>query len=272
MSHSTITFIVIAAAVVLFIVDVVAPELVAIGAAVALYATGVIGAAQVASGFGDPAVIFIASMFVISEGLDSTGITAWAGETLIARTGDRPRLLIVLMLGLVALLGALITPNGAVAALIPVVVVMSRRIGREPSSYLMPLAYAACAGALLVLTGSPVNVLVSEASAETGHGRFGFLSFGLVGIPLTIGTIAICVLLGHRLIPQRKPRTINQDLSRHARTLAAQYDISDELLSEHRLDDGLLGRQRGAAEVVIPPRSELGSGRSPGWSPTAGTW
>ena len=41
---------------------------------------------------------------------------------------------------LVAVLTALITLNGAVAALLPLVVVLALRLGQSPSQLLMPLA------------------------------------------------------------------------------------------------------------------------------------
>ena len=186
MSSSTVTFLVVGAAVVLFASGRLAPEIVGIGAALALYAAGVITADQTVAGFGDPAVVFIASLFVVGEALDSSGVTAWAGQTLIAKAGSSLRVLLVAMLLVVAVLSALLTPNGSVAALIPVGVVMARRIGAAPSKWLMPLAFAGSAGGLLALTGSPVNVIVSEASIESGHGGFGFLSFALVGIPLLV--------------------------------------------------------------------------------------
>ena len=46
------------------------------------------------------------------------------------------------MMLLVAVLTALISVNGAVAALLPVVVVMAVRLGRSPSQLLLPLAFA----------------------------------------------------------------------------------------------------------------------------------
>ena len=60
-------------------------------------------------------------------------------------------------------------------------VVMAVRLGRTPSQLLLPLAFAAHAGSLLVLTGTPVNVIVSETAADAGVGRFGFFEFALVG-------------------------------------------------------------------------------------------
>src|SRR4029450_8214572 len=100
-----------------------------------------------------------------------------------------------------------------------VVVVMAVRTRRAPSQLLMPLAFAAHAGGLLVLTASPVNVVVSEAAEDAGVGAFGYFEFALVGIPLVIGSITIVVLLGERLVPDRSPRAIKRDFSEHARTL-----------------------------------------------------
>ena len=117
--------------------------------------------------------------------------------------------------------------NGSVAALVPVVVLMAVRLRREPSQLLLPLAFSAHAGSLLVLTGSPVNVVVSEAADEAGVGRFGFFEFALVGIPLLAGTIAITLLAGERLLPHRSPLSMPFDFSAHARTLVHQYGLDD---------------------------------------------
>ena len=81
-------------------------------------------------------------------------------------------------------------------------------------------------------------------------GAFGFFAFALVGGPLVAGSVAIVVLLGDRLLPERRPRTMPADFSEHARTLVRQYRLTDD-------EAGALTRHRGLAEVVIPPRSAL---------------
>jgi di/tricarboxylate transporter len=247
-SDSTITFAVLGAVVALFVSNRLPPEIVAIGAALTLYAAGVLEAGQVFAGFGDATVVFIATLFVVSEALDATGVTTWAGQQLMARAGGRPPRLLAFTLGLVALAAAVITPNGAVAALLPVAVVIALQLGRSPSSLLMPLAFTASAGSLLALTGSPVNVIVSEAAGGDG---FGFLEFAPLGIPLTLGTIALVLALGPRLLPQRQARTISRDLSAHARTLADHYDFPADG------PDAMFTRHSGVAEAVVPPRSPL---------------
>jgi di/tricarboxylate transporter len=249
-SDETITFVVLGAAVVVFVWDRFPVGIVAIGVALALWATGVLGLDQALAGFGDPAVIFIASLFVVTEGLEAAGVTSWAGEQLIAHVGESRVRLLVLTMTLVAVLTALISVNGAVAALAPVAVVAAVRLRRTPSQLLMPVAFSAHAGSLLVLTGSPVNVVVSSAADDAGVGRFGYFSFALVGLPLLVATIAVVLLLGERLLPVRTARVVPPDFSQHARTLVDQYDLdvsSGELMT----------RRSGAAEVVIPPRSAL---------------
>jgi di/tricarboxylate transporter len=237
MSPIAITFAIVGAVVVLFIWNRIPVVLVALGTALALYATGVLDLREALAGLGDPAVIFIASLFVISAGLDASGVTAWAGQILIAKAGESHTRLLVLVMLLVALLTALISVNGAVAALLPVVVVTAIRLGRPTSQLLMPFVFSAHAGSLLALTGTPVNVLVSEAAADAGVRPFGYFEFALAGIPLLAGTMAIAVLFGRRLLPDRSGRAMPRDLSRHARTLVEQYRLEDGLF-QLRVRDG----------------------------------
>jgi len=228
-SDTAITFAIIAAIVVLFISNRVPVVLVALGTALALYFTGVTNLSQSLSGLGDPAVIFVASLFVVSAGLEAAGVTTWVGQALIAQAGQSRARLLTLMMSLVALLSGLISVNGAVAALLPVVVVMAIRLKRATSQLLMPLVFAAHAGSLLALTGTPVNVLVTEAAANAGLPPFRFFAFAVAGVPLVIGTIAIVIAVGQRLLPERSGRALPADLSEHARTLVEQYQLDDGL-------------------------------------------
>ncbi|UZF93633.1 SLC13 family permease [Bosea sp. NBC_00550] len=256
MSPIAYTGIIIAIAVVLFITNKVPVVLVAMGTALGLWATGVLTLPQALGGLGDPAVIFIASLFVVSSGLEVTGVTAWAGQLLIKGAGEESRTrLLVLMMGLVALLVALISLNGAVAALLPVVVVIAVRLKRNSSQLLMPLVFAGHAGSMLALTGTPVNVLVSEAGLDAGVGGFGFFEFALAGIPLLAGTMAIIVLFGEKLLPQRNGATMPADFSRHAKTLVEQYGLASGI---HQL------RIRATCPYIGTPSNAIDLGEWPG--------
>ena len=69
MSQSTITFLILAVTVAVFVWDHLPVGVVAFGVALSLWATGVLDLEQALAGFRDPTVLFIASLFVVSEAL-----------------------------------------------------------------------------------------------------------------------------------------------------------------------------------------------------------
>ncbi|MEV6284013.1 SLC13 family permease [Kribbella sp. NPDC051770] len=243
MDDGTVSLIILGLTVVAFVANRLPVEVVAVLTALALWITGVLDFTAVLAGFGDPVVIFIATLFVVSEGVDSTGVTVWAGQQIVKHAGTTRGRLLVAVTALSAVLSALITLNGAVAALLPLVVMLAVRIGQPPSRMLMPLTFAGSAGSLLMLTGTPVNIIVSDAANDAGAGPFPFFSFAVVGVPLVVGTIAISVLLGPKLLPAARPANPAADLAVHATTLHAHYTLPERL---HRLQvrdvSPLLGR------------------------------
>ncbi|MGH7066165.1 MAG: SLC13 family permease [Acetobacteraceae bacterium] len=231
MNPIAIVFTIIGVMVVLFVSNRVPVGLAALGATLALYGTGVLDLGQALGGFGDPVVLFIASLMVVSASLDATGVAAWAGAVLAGWAGnDHARLLVLSML-VAAALTAFIGPGGAVAALMPVVVLVAVRIGISPSRLLMPMVVAAQAGSMLVLTGSFVNLIASEEAMAVGLPGFGYFEITRIGIPVLAGTLAIVALFGRRLVPVRSSRLIPGDLSGHPGRLAAQYHLFDDLVS-----------------------------------------
>ena len=221
MTEIWIVFAIVAGVIGLFIWDRLPVVAVCVGCALALWVTGVLTLNQSLAGFGDPATIFVASLFVASAALEKTGVTAWAGQALVAGAGSSRTRLIGLMMLFVGPLSALISVNGAVAALLPMVVVTAVRLSYAPSRLLMPLVFGAHCGSMLALTGTPVNVLVLEASLDAGRGGFSYFEFAYVGVPLMIGGIVIAVLVGRRLLPERESKALPPDLRRARLTKAA---------------------------------------------------
>ena len=75
MSPAAVTLAILALAIVGFISNRVPLGIVAIGVSVAVWFTGVLDLGQALPGFGDPTVVFIACLFVVSEALDRTVIS-----------------------------------------------------------------------------------------------------------------------------------------------------------------------------------------------------
>ncbi len=247
MSSSLITLLVLAITVALFIWDRLPVAVIAMMVPLALWASGVLTLNEAVAGFGDPTILFIAALFVVSEALDATGVTAWVGDRAMRTAGTSPTRLTVTIMLMVAVLTALITPNGSVAALTPVVVAIAIRGRRSPSELLLPAAFAAHAGSLLMLTGSPVTVVLADYVQEVSGQRIGLFSVALIGAPLLVITIVLTVLLGSRLVPTRTPRRALRDFGAHGSLLEAHYGLAG--------DEPAMGREVGVAEFIVPPRS-----------------
>lgn len=227
MDEITIVFLIILGAVVLFINNRLPVVIVALAVPFALYMANVLSIQEAFAGFGDPTVIFIATLFVVSAGLEAAGVTAWVGQKLIQWAGSdsRARLLTFTIL-IVAVLTAMISVNGAVAALLPVVVVLAIRTGTKPSQLLMPLAFGAHCGSMLALSGTPLNVITNDALLDAGAEPFSFFAFAWVGVPLLLGGIGIMLLAGKKLLPETQGPSLPGDFSRHASTLSEQYRLA----------------------------------------------
>lgn len=224
MSEATLTLLVLAICVALFISNRVPVGVVAILTSLSLLALGIVDLPSALGGFGDPVVVFIASLFVVAEGLDASGLTAWVGRCITTGVGtSRIALLVVLML-VTAVLSALVTPNGAAAAMIPVVLATARATGVRPAALLMPVAFAASAGALLTLSGSVVNVMVSQTAEDLTGSEFAFFEFAAAGVFLVAGSVLVAVVF-NRLVPADREASISRDFGAHLDTLIDHYDI-----------------------------------------------
>lgn len=246
-------FIILFAVVIGFVTNRIPAVLVAAAVPVALWATGLLTLEDALAGFGDPLVIFIATLFVVGEALVATGVTAWLGKQIMERAGRRRARLTALIGAMAACLAGLISINGAVAALLPIVVVVAVRAGIVPSRMLMPLAFAASAGSLLTLTGTPVNIVVSDIAARSGGREFGYFEFALVGVPLVALTIGFTAALGGILLPHRVADRLDEEPSdpeESARTWGATYAVDLSPARDFGPDEGVI-------EVLIAPRSTL---------------
>lgn len=193
------------------------PDVVAILSMLTLYLLGILDLEETLSGFSNPTVIMIAALFIIGEGLSRTGWTALAGKKFVEWAGNRvPRLLIIVTMGS-SILSGFVSNTGTVAALLPVTVSAAWNAGTLPSKLLMPIAFGSNTGGLLTLTGTPPNIIASNALVESGMEGFSFFEFGLIGLPLLLIALVYFRYIGHKFLPSNKTkdRPINIDSEMH---------------------------------------------------------
>ena len=240
MSDIAIAFLILGVTIAFFIWGRLSSDLVAIGSLLSLYLAGLVNVAEAFAGFSNPTVILVGALFVVGEGLTRTGVTAYAGERLIASArGSATRLLVVMMVG-TALLSAFISNTGTVATLMPAIVIAAWGVRSVPSAFLIPLAFAANAGGVLTLTGTPPNVVVAEALESHGYRSFEYFEYAYIGLPLLVTAVLYMVFIGRHLLPQRAAGTAPKPLAGVLDDLAASYALDGEFYRLHVLPDSPL--------------------------------
>jgi di/tricarboxylate transporter len=198
-----LVFAILAATMVLFRWGRFRHDIVALLALMACVLTGLVPAADAFAGFGHPAVITVACVLVLSQGLQNTGAVDWLARSVLPRDAGRLGSLAALM-GLGALLSGFMNNVGAMALLMPVAVLLARRLEMTPGQVLMPLAFGTILGGMTTLIGTPPNLIVSGFRAEAGLGHFAMFDFAPVGFAVALVGVAFVALVGWRLVPARK--------------------------------------------------------------------
>ncbi|MEQ8434432.1 MAG: SLC13 family permease [Oceanicaulis sp.] len=178
-------------------------DIVALAALLACVIVGVVPANDAFAGFGHPAVITVACVLIISQGLRNTGAVDWLVRTILPRNAGR-LLTMLSLLGLGAALSGFMNNVGAMALLMPVAIQLSGRLDLEPGQILMPLAFGTILGGMTTLVGTPPNLIVSGFRQEAGLGQFAMFDFAPVGLAVAVLGVLFIVVIGWRLVPARK--------------------------------------------------------------------
>lgn len=167
--------------------------------------TGVLDLQQTLAGFSDPAVILIAALFVIGDGLVRTGIVYRLGDALVRVSANSETRLLVLLMLAVALLGSVMSSTGVVAIFIPVVLSICARLNIAPGRLMMPLAFAALISGMQTLVATPPNMVVHSELQRNGLEGFNFFSFTPIGLVVLVLGIGYMLLARRWLKPQLAP-------------------------------------------------------------------
>ena len=169
-------------------------DVVALLMIVALPLTGVVTTSEALSGFGNPNVVLIAAMFVIGEGLARTGVAQRLGDWLAVRGGGSELRLLVLLMGMVGLMGSVMSSTGVVAIFIPVVLRIAAKTGAGAGRLLLPMAYAALISGMLTLVATSSNLVINYELVSHGKDGFEFFDFTLFGLSvLALGILFMSV-------------------------------------------------------------------------------
>ena len=173
------------------------------GALVTLIILGVIPSNQAFDGFAHPAVITVALVLIISQGLKNSGLTGLVGKIIGGRSFTKFQFLISLLL-IAAILSSFINNIGALAILLPITLNICQKMDWHPSRFLMPLAFACILGGMNTTIGTPPNIIISEYKSTISSAGFNFFDFSYVGLVITLLSILFIAVIGNKFIQLRE--------------------------------------------------------------------
>lgn len=185
---------------------------------------------NVVSGFGQPIILILISLFILTRVLEKSGVTRWIAHRLIKLGGKNLSRLIALFVATTAFLSLFMNNLAAGALVLPIAMEVARRTRINPSKLLIPVAYGSLLGGTATYF-TTANIIVSSLlqNANPPQAALNILDFTPTGGIIAIAGILFFGFFGKRLLPDRKPSE-EQTLARLTGSeLEEIYEVSDRL-------------------------------------------
>lgn len=244
---------------IVFALDRIRMELVAIGGLGLGVALGLVGPADAFTGFSTPAFVTVVEVLLIVQVLGRSGILDPMARRVTAIASTETGILAVLCLA-TACLSIFMNNIGALALMIPVVTSVCRVNGLDSRRVLMPVSFSALLGGLCSVIGTPANLIISnQLAAATGRG-FAFFDFAWVGVPAALAGLLVLLVwprrvlgrdpVGRGRVPPQAFRTVVSEVEIPIGSSLAERPVAEAGLTIHamrRHGANLLLQRRGTA-------------------------
>ena len=204
-------------------------DVVALTGAAALLATGTIRPSEVQGAFASPAIIALASLFIIAYAIELSGLLGVLIRTatrLCARLGAAGLWLVIVACGGAS---AFLNNTPIVVLAAPVVRDVAKSMKLSPKRFLIPLSYITVLGGLCTLIGTSTNLLVNDMATSAGQPQFGMFEMAPVGLLMAAAGGIYLFFFGERLLDP-PPRRIAGHIER--RPLHLQLRPEDDFVGD----------------------------------------
>ncbi len=195
------TLAVLAAVVVALLSDRIRADVAAMAAAATLLGLGVVSLEDLGRGLASPALVALASLFIIARALDVTGVMGViirSAANMTDRMGAASAPIIITLCGT---LSAFLNNTPLVILGAPVIKDSAKRLGISPKRLLIPLSYASIMGGACTLIGTSTNLLADDMARRQHLAPFTL--FEITGVGLCVAAIGALYLafVAPRLLP-----------------------------------------------------------------------
>ena len=230
-----VTLAVLIAVVAALILDKARADVVALSGAAFLLVTGIVRPVEVQGAFASPAIIALASLFVIAYAMELSGLLDAAIEKVVALCQRIGTAGLWVLIGLAGAASAFLNNTPIVVLSAPVVRDAAKSLGRSPKRYLIPLSYAAVLGGCCTLIGTSTNLLVNDMASVAGQPRFTMFEITPVGLAVAVaGGLYLLTFSGRLVSTDEEP---------------ARTGKKDPLRAGELREPGLFGGLVGSAEA-----------------------
>jgi di/tricarboxylate transporter len=202
-SDMILVLVMIGIAVLLFIVEWVRVDVVAIIMMVALPVLGLVSGAEAFSGLASNAVVSIIAIIIIGAGLDHTGVVNRAVQPIMGLAGNNRSRIVGLISLTVAFISSVMQNIGAAALVLPALRRISRSSKTPISLLLMPVGFSAILGGTITLVGSSPLILLNDLIAPYDLEPFGLFDPMPIGVALVAAGVGYFLVLGKWILPDR---------------------------------------------------------------------
>src|SRR5690606_20589286 len=232
---------IIGVALVLFSIERVPADVIALGVMLTLILTGLLSTEDAFAGFGSDTVMMILGLLLLTAALERTGVVELAGRTIFRHTGENPKRGLLIIMVAAAGLSAFMSNTAATAFFVPLVIGIAHRARMSVSKLLLPLAFAAILTSSVTLISTSTNLVVSGLMQRYGLPALGVFELSVVGIPIAVAGILYMYFIGQRLLPDRTPVEGNNEFAVRA-YLTEVMILPESALAGKTLDESGLGR------------------------------
>ena len=230
------------AALILFSIETIPADVVALAVMLALILLGILPPEQAFQGFGSDTAIMILGLLILTAALVRTGVVQLMARRILRSVGESKNRLYWLLMSTAGVMSAFISNTATAAFFVPMTIGLSRRLKIHPSKLLMPLAFASILASSVTLVGTSTNVVVSGLMTQYGLQPLGMFELTPVGLPILVVGLAYMFFIGRHLIPVRDGDEVG--LQKEILPYCSEFEVTDESpWMGKSLDEVALGKE-----------------------------